>query len=245
MVAAHNFPFTKKNNAARNQELGVIDQLNDGIRMLQAQAHWENETMYYCHTSCDLLNAGTVQDQFEKVANWLDRNPFEVVTILIGNYDQTDVANFVPAIQNSGLEKYAYTPPKIPMGLDDWPTVGELVITQKRVIFFMDYLANQTAVPYILDEFSQMWETPFSPTDPAFPCVVQRPPGINRNQSLDRLYLANHNLNADISELGISLLVPDVVSINQTNAVSGNSSLGLMADTCTCTFYFTCTLRSL
>lgn len=33
MVAAHNFPFTKKNNAARNQNLEITTQLNDGIRM--------------------------------------------------------------------------------------------------------------------------------------------------------------------------------------------------------------------
>ncbi|KIW05139.1 uncharacterized protein PV09_03690 [Verruconis gallopava] len=232
-VAAHNFPFIKKNNAARNQDYGIIDQLNDGIRMLQAQAHWENETMYYCHTSCDLLNAGTVQAQFEKLVTWLEQNPFEVVTILMGNYDLTDVTNFVPAIQNSGLEKYLYTPPQIPMGINDWPTTSELIINQKRVIFFMDYQANQTVVPYILDEFSQMWETPFSPTNPDFPCTVNRPPNLNRNQSLERMYLANHNLNVDISDLGINILVPNVAAINQTNAVSGNSSLGLAAETCT------------
>jgi hypothetical protein len=33
MVAAHNSPFIKPGNAAANQELGVISQLNDGIRM--------------------------------------------------------------------------------------------------------------------------------------------------------------------------------------------------------------------
>ena len=33
MVTAHNFPFVKKGNAESNQEYGVIDQLNDGIRM--------------------------------------------------------------------------------------------------------------------------------------------------------------------------------------------------------------------
>jgi hypothetical protein len=33
MVTAHNFPFAIKGNAASNQQYGVIDQLNDGIRM--------------------------------------------------------------------------------------------------------------------------------------------------------------------------------------------------------------------
>jgi hypothetical protein len=33
MVAAHNSPFVRPNNAASNQALGVTTQLNDGIRM--------------------------------------------------------------------------------------------------------------------------------------------------------------------------------------------------------------------
>jgi hypothetical protein len=32
-VAAHNSPFVRKNNAAANQYLDVVTQLNDGIRM--------------------------------------------------------------------------------------------------------------------------------------------------------------------------------------------------------------------
>lgn len=33
MVTTHNFAFVRKGNLASNQALGVIDQLNDGIRM--------------------------------------------------------------------------------------------------------------------------------------------------------------------------------------------------------------------
>jgi hypothetical protein len=33
MITAHNFPFAKKANVESNQEYGVIDQLNDGVRM--------------------------------------------------------------------------------------------------------------------------------------------------------------------------------------------------------------------
>jgi len=175
---------------------------------------------------------GTVESQLKLVADWVADHPYDVVTILLGNSDQVNVNNYTAPIQNSGLGRYVYTPPQIPMGLSDWPTLGEMIISQKRVVVFMDYAANQTAVPYVLDEFSQMWETPFSPTDAAFPCPTQRPPGLNRNQSLERMYMANHNLNTEVSLLGISLLVPNTAQINQTNAVSGNGSLGAMADTC-------------
>ena len=107
-----------------------------------------------------------------------------------------------------------------------------MILLRKRVVIFMDYNANQTQVPYILDEFSQMWETPFSPTNRSFPCTQERPPGINRTQAEQRMYMANHNLNTEISLAGTSLLVPSSPLINETNAVNGTGSLGLMANNC-------------
>lgn len=232
-VAAHNSPFINPNNAAANQELSVIQQLDDGIRMLQGQTHVVNNTLYYCHTSCDLLNAGTAQSYFAKIASWVKTHPYDVVTILIGNGDYVGVGNFTSPLESAGLSAYAYTPPKIPMGLDDWPTLSEMILTGKRVVIFMDYDADQTKVPYILDEFSQLWETPFNPTNQSFPCTVQRPPGINRNQSQSRMYLLNQNLNTQISLLGTSILVPNFPELNVTNNVSGYGSLGLSANQCT------------
>ena len=46
------------------------------------------------------------------------------------------------------------------------------------------------------------------------------------------MYLANHNLNTEISLAGTSILVPTTVLINQTNGLNGTGSLGLMANNC-------------
>lgn len=189
--------------------------------------------MYLCHTSCDLLNVGTLEAYFTTVAQWMQQNPYEVITILMGNFDLVAVGNFTDPIINSGLSKYVYQPPKIPMGLDDWPPLSNFIMTGKRAIVFMDYQANQTAVPYILDEFSQLWETTFSPTDRNFPCTVQRPPNLDSTDAKNRLYMANHNLNLEVSFAGVDLLVPNTALINETNAVSGYGSLGAMAGNCT------------
>ena len=62
----------------------------------------------------------------------------------------------------------------------------------KRAVLFVDYKADEGRIPYILNEFSYMWETPFSQTDPQFPCTIDRPtdqPGWER-----KMYMANHNL---------------------------------------------------
>lgn len=189
--------------------------------------------MMLCHTSCDILNVGTLEAYLTTVAQWMRKNPYDVVTILIGNYDYVSPQNFTDPIKNSGLYDLAYTPSKIPMGLDDWPTLSEMILTGKRAVFFMDYQANQTAVPWLMDEFSQMWETPFSPTDVSFPCTQQRPPGLSEKDAKSRMYMANHNLNLELNLGSFSMLIPNTATINQTNAVNGNGSLGWMANNCT------------
>ncbi|GKZ18933.1 hypothetical protein AbraIFM66951_001893 [Aspergillus brasiliensis] len=233
MVAAHNSPFVKPGNAAANQALQVTAQLDDGIRMLQFQTHLVNNTLYLCHTSCDLLNMGPLEDYLTTVTKWVKTHPYDVITIMIGNYDYVDPGNFTGPIQNSGLMDYVFTPSKIPMALDDWPTMSSMILSGKRAVVFMDYQANQTAYPWLMDEFSQMWETPFSPTDAAFPCTEQRPPDLSVQDAKDRMYMANHNLNLDINVASISLLIPNTAQLNQTNAVSGYGSLGRMARNCT------------
>ena len=233
MVTAHNFAFVRKGNGASNQALAVTYQLNDGIRMLSTESHYMNDTIYLCHTSCDLLNMGTLESILIEITEWVADHPYDVVTLLLVNSDFIAVENYTAPIENSGLIRYAYRPSQIPMTVDSWPTLSEMILSEQRVVIFMDYQANQTAVPYILDEFSQMWETPFSPTDPNFPCTEQRPPGISTEQAQQRLYLANHNLDTAVDLLGEDILVPNTATINQTNSVSGNSSLGLMAQNCT------------
>lgn len=235
MIGAHNSPFAIKGNIASNQALGVTTQLNDGIRFLQFQVHKPNATspLLLCHTSCNLLNAGTLVDYFVSVREWMDANPYEVVTVLMGNSDVLAPQNFTQPIFDSGLNRYLYTPPTVPMELDQWPTIGEMIITQNRLVVMLDYEANQQEIPWLLDEFANAWETPFSPTDRDFPCTQQRPPDQSRNVSMERLYIANHNLNVDAQLLGASLLVPAIPLLNETNAVTGYGSAGVMSDNCT------------
>lgn len=194
-----------------------------------------NDTMWACHTSCDLLNAGTVQSIFEEVAAWVEDHPYDVVTLLIVNSDYRPVEDYIDSIQNSGLAPYLYEPPYIPMLLDDWPTLSSLILSQKRVVIFMDYNADQTSVPYIIDEFASIWETPFSPEDSAFPCTIQRPPTLTNvtEAEVNFMYLANHNLNLAITLDGLDFLIPNTAVINTTNAAGYEySMMGLMAENC-------------
>ncbi|KAF7585731.1 hypothetical protein BBP40_010237 [Aspergillus hancockii] len=233
VVAAHNSPFVKPGSVAANQALQVVSQLDDGIRMLQFQTHLVNNTMYLCHSSCELLNVGTLEAYLTTVTKWMKAHPYDVVTILMGNSDYVDPGNFTVPIQNSGLMDLVYTPSKIPMALDDWPTLSTMILSGKRAVMFLDYQANQTAYPWLMDEFSQVWETPFSPTDRDFPCDVQRPPNLAPQDASNRMYMANHNLNIQMDVLSLNLLIPNTALLNETNAMSGYGSLGRMAQNCT------------
>jgi hypothetical protein len=223
-IAAHNSPFSRPGNAASNQALDVEYQLQDGIRMLQFQTHWDEtqQTIYLCHSSCDILNAGTLQSYLERVTSWLQRHPYDIITILMGNQDVISPDKYINPVTASGLINYVYTPPKIPMTVDDWPTLQEMIFANTRAVIMLDYEAKQQQIPWLLDEFGQMFETPFSPTNRDFPCVADRPPAdwAGALPRENRMYMTNHNLNVDISFAGISLLVPNTLILAETNAAA-------------------------
>ncbi|KAG9243044.1 PLC-like phosphodiesterase [Calycina marina] len=236
-VSTHNSPFIKDGNVAANQELSVTQQLNDGIRMIQGQMHLVGVVPHFCHTSCSILDAGPITTVLGEVYDWVKANPFDVVTILLGNGNLSlPVTAYTDYIQSTGLVDYAYTPPIIPMGINDWPTLESMILTGKRVVMFLDYNADQATYPWLLTEFSQVWETPFDPTDQSFPCTAERQPDLTTAEYKNKLYIENHNLNYDINILGTSLLVPYLSLLNQTNNVTGYGSLGTSTNSCVSTW---------
>lgn len=54
---------------------------------------------------------------------------------------------FAGPVEASGLLRYVYQPPKTAMGLEDWPTLGEMILAGKRVVAFIDYNVNMKRVP--------------------------------------------------------------------------------------------------
>lgn len=54
-VCAHNSAFDIEDNAGSNQALGITDQLDDGIRMLQGETLYVNNTVMNCHSTCDRM----------------------------------------------------------------------------------------------------------------------------------------------------------------------------------------------
>lgn len=97
-MGAHDAAFLRDsstdNSVAGNQYYNATKALNAGIRLLSLQVHNSNGTLELCHTTCTLLDAGTLEDFLVKIKTWMDENPNEVVTLLIVNSDDEDVASF-------------------------------------------------------------------------------------------------------------------------------------------------------
>ncbi|KAI0206732.1 PLC-like phosphodiesterase [Astrocystis sublimbata] len=205
-----------------NQLTSVTAQLDQGIRFMTTQTHDKDGAIQMCHTSCDLLNAGPLQDYLNTVKTWVDGHPDDVVTLLITNQDAIDITKFDDAFKSAGLDSLAFVPSG-QLGLDDWPTLGDMISSGNRVVVFMDYNSDTSKVPYILDEFAYYFETPFDPLeDKLSGCDIDRPAGASAD---GRLILANHNRNVEI--LGIDL--PDLTHAGDTNSVS---SISAQSDTC-------------
>ena len=209
-----------------NQGVSVTAQLDAGVRFLQAQSHKNIlGTLELCHTSCLEEDAGSVESYLSTVKAWLDANPNEVLTILLVNGDNVPVSMFDAAYTSSGLKSYAYTPPTSPVAIDAWPTLQELILAGTRLVAFLDAGAN-APVPYILDEFTYFFETPYDTTDPTFPeCTIDRPAGATAD---GRMYIVNHFLDLDLDGIDI----PDNAADNTTNAATGVGSIGAQADLC-------------
>jgi hypothetical protein len=141
-----------------NQEESVSAQLDAGIRFLQAQTHKNSSGtgLEMCHTSCIELDAGSLVSYLTTIATWLEANVDEVLTLLLVNGDDVNVTEFDAAFQAAGLKQYAFTPSTSPneLAIGDWPTYGEMISNGTRIVVFMDYEADESVVPYILDEVS-------------------------------------------------------------------------------------------
>ncbi|KAJ3758875.1 PLC-like phosphodiesterase [Lentinula raphanica] len=207
---------------ARDQEVDIPTQLGLGVRFLQAEGHLNDGVLHFCHTSKhDLLfDGGTVVDYLTTVKTWLDANPNEVLTLLFTNSDGLSIPDvWAPAFVAAGIDTVSYVPTNNPMTRFDWPTLGDLIDSGKRVITFMDAGADGTdgaPVDYILPEFTMLWEPPFDSTDPTFPCSVDRIAGPLSTE--EHLNMLNHNL--DINVLGTGVLVSDPEAAATTNGVT-------------------------
>jgi len=186
--------------------------------------HNQNGAIQLCHTSCLLYNGGLFVDYLKIVKTWMDANPTEVLSILVVNIDNFPASAFDAVYKAANLVSLSYPPSAAVVPASSWPTLGSMIDSGQRLVTFLDNSADFATFPYLVDEFTNIWETAYDVTDTTFDCDVNRTKGNTATQ----MYLINHFLD----KLVLGQPVPDVDRANVTNGVSGVGSLGLQAGQC-------------
>ena len=246
-LGAHDSPFLTTANSevfsitdAGNQNVNSTAQLTAGVRLLTAQVHNNNGSWDLCHTSCGLLNAGTLSSWLSEIKAWMDANPHDVVTILLVNSDNASAEDLNTQFEAANITSYAYQPPSTTTALDTWPTLQELISNSTRLVTFVASLdpTSNTVAPYLLDEFTFVFENPYNVTSLSnFSCTADRPPAVQGQTataiSAGRLPLVNHFLDEGI---GLGIDIPDSGNITTTNGLTGIGSLGQAASDCSAAY---------
>lgn len=164
----------------------------------QIQTPSDSTTLHVCHTSCILLDAGTLESWLAEIKTWMDANPNEVVTILIVNGASAAASEIAAAYKYSGMDIYAYTPTST-TAHGEWPTLQTLIGAGTRAMNFIADLDDNTGATYLMNEFTYIFENNYDNSSPSdFSCDVNRPTNL-ANQTvtaISRGYmsLVNHFL---------------------------------------------------
>ena len=122
-------------------------------------ATYQRPGAWLCHDICQ-LGASPLRDQMTALRNWVQRNPNEIITLVIE--DHTASADTIDAVSRSGLGAYALTPPEAAQG--PWPTLRQMIERQHRVVI----LSENHDVPggWLRNFFRYASDTPFDVRDP-------------------------------------------------------------------------------
>jgi hypothetical protein len=228
-MGAHDSAFLRDKSTSfstsGNQFYNATIALSAGIRLLQAQVHNLNGTLELCHTSCTLLDGGSLETFLSDIKTWMDANPNEVVTLLLVNSDDESAATFGSAFTSSGISTYGYTPTSTSGPISTWPTLQTLITANTRLVTFIASITYDSTYPYLLTEFDYVFETAFGVSSLSeFNCTLNRPSTLSSATSaISSGYMGLLNHFADTNEVfGIS--IPDVTDIQTTNSASTNTT---------------------
>jgi len=254
-LGAHDSPFlmdaSTGYSSSGNQFYNTTVQLDAGVRLVTAQILRQNSSTdspwHVCHSSCALLDAGPVVTWLSEINTWLERNPNEIVTILLVNQQSTTVAQLDALFTQSGITQFKYTPPSTTTPPAQWPTLQQMISNGTRLVTFIaslnsgDTPAAGSSTSYLMDEFNFVFENPYQITSLTnFSCTANRPTSVAGNTpaalSQHLMPLVNHFL---YNQLAFGIQTSDTMNIETTNAPAGSAngtatgSLSVSADQCT------------
>ncbi|KAF1925845.1 uncharacterized protein M421DRAFT_423408 [Didymella exigua CBS 183.55] len=239
-LGAHDSPFLRNKNTSfstsGNHYYDTTTQLDAGVRLLSAQVHKNGngsgaDAWHLCHSSCDLLDAGTLKSWLSTIKTWMDKNTNDVVTIVLVNSNSATASELGEQFNSSGISEYAYTPSST-SAPTTWPTLDNLIGNNTRLMTFVASLSEaSTQYPFLMDEFTYVYENDYNNINPSnYSCTPSRPTGLTTSSTGGRLFLMNHFLYEN-QLFGIQS--PNASYASTTNGQTGYGSLGVSVSNCT------------
>ena len=178
----------------KNQD-GVSDASFDAALRLRERLGFRGEGkrgMYLCHTFCE-LGATPLSSGLDEIHEFLVTHPSDVVVVV--NQDYVTPQDFVQAVGDAGLARYAFTPPDD----DHWPTLREMLDDDRRLVLLAENRAG--AAPWYQPAYDRLVEeTPFDfPRASLLTAEAARAASCapNRGPKSAPLFLINHWVSTD------------------------------------------------
>jgi hypothetical protein len=148
--------------------------------------------MYLCHTFCE-LGATPLATGLKDIHDFLVTHPSEVVVVV--NQDYVTPADFVKAVGDAGLARYAFEPPAD----SSWPTLRQMIDEDRRLVLLAENHAG--AAPwYQLAYKSLTQETPYTFGKASLLTATDDLPAScqpNRGPAGASMFLINHWVSTD------------------------------------------------
>jgi hypothetical protein len=177
------------------QQDGVSEQGVESALRLRERLGFRGEGergLYLCHTFCE-LGSTPLEPVLDEIHEFLVTHPADVLVIV--NQDYVTPSDFVAAMADAGLARYALVPP----AGSGWPTLGELVERDQRLVVLAENEAG--AAPWYQLAYERLTqETPFGFSATAqltAPADVPESCRPNRGAAAAPLFLVNHWINTD------------------------------------------------
>ncbi|KAN0062028.1 hypothetical protein ACQY0O_006023 [Thecaphora frezii] len=206
----------------QDQFKSIDQQLDDGIRLLHlegrpfGQASNDSASgLSLCVANCTVRSWGSLEASLQRIAQWLDGNPIDVLTLLLSNPDKVDVGRWDAAFQQTRLAQRAFKPAIPSLSHSQWPTYGDLIGNNTRLVVLLDQGADATRHAYLLDLDSNVWQNAQQQTTVPFDCSVAR--GTPAAGKLGLLYHTKYRSDGE----GLERDDGSVATVNSADGASG------------------------
>jgi hypothetical protein len=170
-----------------NHQHGIPTQLADGVRVMLLDTYYDEadpSQIVLCHGPCNLGSTPHLE-VLTAMVEFLQENPGELLTLIY--QDAVTPADLALDYEATGAIDLVYAHPQA----QAWPTLGELVAADTRLIVTAESGEPPPAWHHNIWQIG--WDTPYGPADPAdLSCEL------NRGSTDNDLFLLNHWVNSDI-----------------------------------------------